>query len=164
MAKTIYVGGSGRFSFEIEDKGLLRDLAMVSTEKLGTVVRASAAGLASITRTQAPIYTGRPKRGVVAGALRAGIVPSPGVEPRACEHGNIVKYVWMDPGMNDTFVKTANGKRYYYPASQEYGFRTRSGGRKGGLYFMRNTAVSYYPAHEARVAQAVDEILKEIEK
>lgn len=163
MAKTIYVGGSGRFSFEIEDKGLLRDLAMVSTEKLGTVVRASAAGLASITRTQAPIYTGRPKRGVVAGALRAGIVPSPG-EERSATEGKVVYDVWMDPAMNDTFVRYANGKRYYYPASQEYGFRTRSGGRKAGLYFMRNTAVSYYPAHEARVAQAVDKILEEIGK
>jgi len=163
VAKTIYVGGSGRFSFELEDKGLIQELTMVSTEKLGTVVRGSAAGLASITRTQAPIYTGRPRRGVIAGALRAGIVPSPGKENSAKE-GKVVYDVWIDPGMNDTFVRYANGTRYYYPASQEYGFRTRSGGRKGGLYFMRNTAVSYYPAHEARVAQAVDKILEEIGK
>ena len=163
MAKTFYVGGSGRFFLEIEDKELrnLRKSDLVSAERIGEVVRQSAAGLASITRTQAPIYSGKAKRGVVAGALRAGIVPSPAAEKTATP-GKTVYDVWMDPGMNDTFVKAAGGKRYYYPASQEYGFRTRSGGRKAGLYFMRNSAVSYYSAHEARVAALVDQILKEL--
>lgn len=159
MAKTIYVGGSGRFYFEIEDAGVLRAFAEANEEKIKArmlqAVLESTSGLTNITRAMAPSKSG---------ALRAGIVPSPGIEPRAYANGNIVKYVWMDPGMNDTFVRSANGKRYYYPASQEYGFRTRGGGRKGGLYFMRNTAVSYYPAHEARVAQAVNKILEEIGK
>lgn len=159
MAEKIYIGGSGRFFFEIEDAGLLRAFAEANEEKIKArmlqAVIDSTSGLVNIIRAMAPSKSG---------ALRAGIVPSPGIEPRAYEHGNIVKYVWMNPGMNDTFVKTANGKRYYYPASQEYGFRTRSGGRKPGLYYMRNSSASYYQAHEARVAKAVDEILKEIWK
>ena len=157
---TFYVGGVGRFSFELDAAGAEK-IALVSTDKVGEIVRQSAGSLASITRTQAPIYTGRPKRGVVAGALRAGIVPSPLAERTATE-GKTVYDVYFDEKMNDTFVKYSGGKRYYYPASQEYGFRTRGGGRKGGLYFMRNTAVSYYGALEARVAQAVDQILEDI--
>ena len=81
---------------------------------------------------------------------------------RTATEGKTVYDVYFDEKMNDTFVKYSGGKRYYYPASQEYGFRTRGGGRKGGLYFMRNTAVSYYGALEARVAQAVDQILEDI--
>lgn len=158
---TFYVGGVGRFSFDVDGTDAEK-IALVSTDKVGEIVRQSAGSLASITRTQAPIYTGRPKRGVVAGALRAGIVPSPLAERTATE-GKTVYDVYFDEKMNDTFVKYAkDGTRYYYPASQEYGFRTRNGGRKGGLYFMRNTAVSYYGALEARVAQAVDQILEDI--
>lgn len=38
------------------------------------------------------------------------------------------------------FVRiTANGDRYYYPASQEYGFKLRNGGKVEGLHFMKNS-------------------------
>lgn len=32
---------------------------------------------------------------------------------------------------------SANGKRYYYPSSMEYGFKTKSGGKVQGLHYMR---------------------------
>jgi len=43
---------------------------------------------------------------------------------------------------NDKFVKkTAEGKRYYYPASQEYGFKKRGSGDKvAGNYFIRKAS------------------------
>lgn len=37
-------------------------------------------------------------------------------------------------------VTTRGGKRYYYPASMEYGYRTRSGGREEGRYYLRSAA------------------------
>lgn len=73
------------------------------------------------------------------GALRRGIVVRPQKE-RTRYKGKAVKDVWMDPAMSDTFAKYSNGKRYYYPSSQEYGFITRSGGRWPGRYYMRTAA------------------------
>lgn len=41
---------------------------------------------------------------------------------------------------NLEFVKTTKeGKRYYYPSSQEYGFKLRNGGKVEGLHFLRNS-------------------------
>lgn len=41
---------------------------------------------------------------------------------------------------NPEFVRiTAEGNRYYYPASQEYGFKLRNGGKVEGLHFMKNS-------------------------
>lgn len=37
------------------------------------------------------------------------------------------------------FVKiTADGKRYFYPASQEFGFKTRNGGKVDAKYFLQD--------------------------
>ncbi|MDB1924062.1 HK97 gp10 family phage protein [Clostridium tertium] len=41
---------------------------------------------------------------------------------------------------NPEFVRiTAEGNRYYYPASQEYGFKLKNGGKVEGLHFMKNS-------------------------
>ena len=41
---------------------------------------------------------------------------------------------------NPEFVRTtSSGNRYYYPASQEFGFRLRDGGKVEGLHFLRNS-------------------------
>ena len=77
-----------------------------------------------------------PKR---SGLLRQGIVVRPGKE-RTRYQGKLVKDIWMDPKLSDSFAKYSNGKRYYYPASMEYGFRLQRGGRWPGLYYMRTAA------------------------
>lgn len=61
------------------------------------------------------------------------------------------------------FVKiTKDGKRYFYPASQEFGFKTRDGGRyEDNKHFLVN-AMASKKNEAARVI--VDEIGKEIEK
>ena len=48
--------------------------------------------------------------------------------------------LWPDPNYNDVFVKISkNGKRAYYPASVEYGFKTKSGGYSPGFKTLYNS-------------------------
>ena len=56
---------------------------------------------------------------------------------------------------------TKDGTRYYYPASQNFGFRTRNGGYVDGKHFLEG-AMQAKSGQAARVI--VDEIGKEIEK
>ena len=69
---------------------------------------------------------------------------------------------YHEPGMNDIFVKTTkDGKRYYYPASMEYGFITRDGGYSPGFHYLRDALVDNKAAIERTV---VDELAKQIDK
>lgn len=81
---------------------------------------------------------------------------------RARKKGKKVYQVTMDPAKNDIFVKTtADGKRYYYPASQEYGFITKDGGYVPGLHYLRNS-IDDNKAEIERVT--VQELAKQIDK
>ena len=144
------------------------DLADVRKEmtQIQRIVQNASGTLAAMIRTNAPRKSGD---------LISGIVPSPWEENSAYP-GKIVRQVFMDAGMNDTFVKiTKSGKRYYYPASQEYGFRIArrstlspmqaasygSAPRQAkvpGKYFMRHTFVEYSPVFLSQVADLVDEV------
>ena len=54
--------------------------------------------------------------------------------------GKKVYDLWPDPSYNDVFVKTSKaGKRAYYPASIEYGFKTKSGGYVAGFKFLHDS-------------------------
>lgn len=69
------------------------------------------------------------------GELRGGIILK---RERSRTKGKAVYDVMMDPAKNDIFVKTTkDGKRYYYPASQEYGFMTVDGKYIPGYRFLR---------------------------
>ena len=147
-----YVDGIGRFSFSIQSPDLAH-LARSSDAQIEGPVRQSAAGLLFATRQAAPVRSGD---------LRRGIIQLPGRE-KTPVFGKVVSDIVIDAGMNDTFVKyTKNGTRYYYPASQEYGFRIGRGKRVPGLYYMRNTAMAYYAAHEENVVQGVMDMLEEV--
>ena len=81
------------------------DLARVrpEMEQISRIVQTAAGTLAARIRMKAPKKSG---------ALISGIIPSPWEEISA-RPGKIVRQVYMDAGMNDTFVKmTRNGKRY----------------------------------------------------
>ena len=81
------------------------------------------------------------------GELRDGIILK-GEKNRV--RGKKVYDVMMDPAKNDIFVKTTkDGKRYYYPASQEYGYLTVDGQYIPGYGFLR---------------RAVDDNAEQIEK
>lgn len=145
------------------------DLADVRKEivQIQSLVQSAAGTLAVRIRTKAPKKSG---------ALISGIVPSPW-EENSKYPGKIVRQVYMDAGMNDTFVKvTKNGKRYYYPASQEFGFdiarrstltpeqsavynaaprRTRVPGK----FFMNDTFIDYVPVFEKDAQTLVDKVV-----
>ena len=141
--------------------------AQYITETVEDTVRRSANGLLYKVRSNAPQKTG---------ALRSGIIPSPAAERTATPY-RIVYDVYMDEGKNEIFVKMSKaGKRYYYPASQEYGFKTRKKqkiykrrrrakakvSRVEGKKFMRNSAVEFFPEHTAAVGEAVTRAAREL--
>lgn len=120
------------------------------------VVTAEAASVVQAARAAAPYRHGDLRSGIVASDFEK----DPG--------GKRIVQVAMDPKMNDTFVRKTketkrhpDGKRYYYPASQEYGFRTRHPGRRApGKYFMKTTAVGAIGQFQAAVEQSLEKALR----
>lgn len=71
------------------------------------------------------------------GNLKRGIIMKP---ERSRKPGKKVFDVKLDPKMNDVFVKeSADGKRSYYPASQEYGYFTVNGRYIPGYRYLRKS-------------------------
>lgn len=102
------------------------------------------------------------------GTLRSGICVSQTPE-RSKTNGKIVWDVWFDSSMTDDFVRfTKSGKRYYYPASQEFGFRManrtslpgQSERRIPGKYFMREGLADVAPALIAEANAYIDEVMR----
>lgn len=77
-------------------------------------------------RNKSPYFTGALSNGII---LKA---------EKTSKQGKKVYDITFEN--NPDFIKiTKDNKRYYYPASQEYGFRTKGGGKVEGLHFMRNS-------------------------
>lgn len=137
------------------------------SSRLQRLVQTAVGTLAVRIRTKAPRKSGD---------LISGIVPSPW-EENSKYPGKTVRQVYMDAGMNDTFVKVSKaGKRYYYPASQEFGFRIarrttltpkqsaayRAAPRRNrvpGKFFMNDTFIDYLPVFQRDAEQLVDEVV-----
>lgn len=143
------------------------ELANVRKEisEIQRIVQTATGDLAARIRTRAPKKSGD---------LIKGIIPSPWEENSAYP-GKIVREVYMDAGMNDTFVKVSKaGKRYYYPASQEFGFKIpkrknipqrderqyKRRNRVPGKFFMNDTFVEYGSTFEENVDQFVEKVVK----
>lgn len=93
------------------------------------------------------------------GELKSGIVLK---RERKVKAGKAVYDVMMDPAKNDIFVKTtADGKRYYYPASQEYGYIAPDGSYIPGYHFLRDSIEDNVNAIEQKV---IDTAKKTVEK
>lgn len=93
------------------------------------------------------------------GALKQGIILK---GERTRTRGKKVYDVMMDPAKNDIFVKmTKDGKRYYYPASQEYGFLTVDGGYVPGYRFLRRAVDDNEEAIQKRILEVTG---REIDK
>lgn len=128
----------------IRKLGKLPQKCVTPAAKKGAMIALKAA------KANAPFLTG---------ALEEGIVLK-GEKTR--RKGKKVYQVTMNPAMNDVFVKTTkDGKRYYYPASMEYGFITRDGGYSPGFHYLRDALVDNKTAIERTV---VDELAKQIDK
>lgn len=120
------------------------------------IVQSAAGRVAALARAHAPSKSG---------ALRAGVVPSPWEEASRSPF-KVGRQVYMDHRMNNTFVKTRkDGKRYYYPASQEYGFRVHSGHnamrKVPGRYFMRTARNDSSTAFASDMEEFVQEVISE---
>jgi hypothetical protein len=147
-----FVSGIGRVSFSVQYHDLAA-LARLPEAELAQPVRQSASGLSYRIRSNAPYRSGD---------LRRGIILDPTAE-RTAVPGKVVFDITFDAGMNDTFVKmTKAGKRYYYPASQEYGFRIGRARRHPGLYYMRDASVEFFPQHRQAIVDGVNKILEEL--
>ena len=108
---------------------------------------------------QIALKAAKQKAPFLTGALEEGIILK-GEKTR--RKGKKVYQVTMNPAMNDVFVKTTkDGKRYYYPASQEYGFLTKNGGYVPGFHYLRDSLVDNKERIEKTV---VDVLAKEIDK
>lgn len=108
---------------------------------------------------QIALQAAKQKAPFLTGALVEGIILK---AEKTKKKGKKVYQVTMNPAMNDVFVKTTkDGKRYYYPASQEYGFITRNGGYVPGFHFLRDSLVD----NKEKIEKTVVEVLaKEIDK
>lgn len=93
------------------------------------------------------------------GDLKKGIMMK---KERRVKAGKAVYDIMMNPAMNNVFVKiSAEGKRSYYPASQEYGFMTKSGRYIPGFRYLLKALENNDTRIEAKV---IDVAKKEITK
>lgn len=143
--------------FEIEGmKELERAMKKLGKVPQTVATQAARAGAAI------PFKAAKQNAPVDEGNLKAGIIMK---KERRVKLGKAVYDVMMDPAKNDIFVKTtADGTRYYYPASQEYGFMTVDGGYVPGYRFLRRAMTENVVRIEKRVVEvaskAVDKAWK----
>mgnify|MGYP001392164245 FL=1 len=145
MAKVKYeIEGMKELEKTIRKLGKLPQKCVTKAAKKGAQIALKAA------KQKAPFLTGALEEGII---LKA---------EKTKKKGKKVYQVTMNPAMNDVFVKTTkDGKRYYYPASQEYGFITKNGGYVPGYHFLRDSLVDNKERIEKTV---VDVLAKEIDK
>lgn len=96
------------------------------------------------------------------GDLKSGIIIK---GERRVKLGKKMYDIMMDPSKNDKFVKVSkDGKRSYYPASQEYGFMTVDGGYVPGYRYLRRSITENAGAIERKIVEvagkAIDDALR----
>jgi hypothetical protein len=119
--------------FEDDLKKLERDILRMGkfpTTLLTKSVKSGGRMLLSAVKQNAPSY-----KGILKQALIMKLEKSK-------KKGKRVVYVGYDSAFTDRLAKTSkDGRRSFYPASQEYGWTTKSGKRitPKKIHFMRNT-------------------------
>lgn len=105
-------------------------------------------------KSDAPVDDGELQKGII---MRA---------ERRVKVGKRMYDIMMDPAKNKIFQKTtADGKQYYYPASQEYGFVTVDGGYVPGYHFFRNSITKNASVmEETMIGTLAKEVDKELNK
>lgn len=133
---------------------LVRRLGQIPQRSVTKAARAGAKIALKDARAKAPVDTGDLKKGIIMKG------------ERRVKLGKKVFDVTIDPAKNNVFVKTsADGtKRYYYPASQEYGFMTAGGGYIPGYRYMRKAIDDNARQIEEKVIEVaredVDKVLR----
>ena len=133
---------------ELERK--LETLGKLPQRVVTKAARKGANILKKDVKANAPVDMGTLKKGIVIKAEKSKV------------KGKKMMQITFDRAYNHVFVKvTKDGKRYYYPASQEFGFRTRGGGYIPGYHFLKDVAQS----DRNQVEQMMIEVLtQEIDK
>ena len=95
----------------------------------------------------------------LSGDLESGIVLK---AEKTRTKGKKVYQTAMDKNKNDLFQKVSkSGKKYYYPASQEYGFRTKNGGYVPGIHYLRDSLTNNASTIEKTI---ISNVITEIDK
>lgn len=128
----------------IQNLGKLPQTCVTKAARSGASVAYKAA------KAEAPVDKGDLKQGIIMKAEKRN------------KPGKKVYDVMMDPAKNNIFVKMSkNGKRAYYPASQEYGFFARNGRYIPGYRYLKKSIVDHTGEIEQKM---VDVLSKEIDK
>lgn len=123
MARKSRIDGMGSLERTFKQLGKVPQSAATKSARAGATIPHKDA------KSKAPVDEGDLKQGIIMKRERSRI------------KGKAVYQVTMDPRMNGVFVKISkNGKRSYYPASQEYGFLTVDGRYIPGYRYMRRAA------------------------
>lgn len=125
----------------------------VTKKQLTPAIRKAMKPVLQAARDVAPVDTG---------ALRKGIILKSEKNKPPLKK---VFQVTLDKKKNDVFVKgldaDGEGKRAYYPASQEYGFKKKGGGKVPGKHFLKKAAEQ----QEDKLPDAItDELMWQIQK
>lgn len=144
MRRQFEIEGMKELEKTIKQLGKLPQKCVTKAAKKGATIALKAA------KAKAPYLTGALEEGIILKGEKSKV------------KGKKVYQVTMNPAMNDIFVKyTKDGKRYYYPASQEYGFLTKNGGYVPGVHFLRDSIVD----NKAQIERTIVEVLaREIDK
>lgn len=144
MARRSGIDGMAELERTFQRLGKVPQTAATKSARAGATIAHKAA------KANAPEDTGQ---------LKSGIVLK---RERRTKPGKAVYDVEMDPAMNDVFVKISKeGKRSYYPASQEYGFLTENGGYVPGYHFLRRAITEHSAEIERKI---MDVTAQEAEK
>lgn len=134
--KTWEIDGMKELERSIKKLGKVPQTVATKSARAGAQIALKAA------RTMAPVDTGELRSGIILRGERTRI------------RGKKVYDVMMDPAKNHIFVKISkDGKRSYYPASQEYGFLTVDGGFVPGYHFLRRAIDDNKAAIQKRVLE-----------
>jgi hypothetical protein len=146
MGDTIKLG-TGR-GVKITLNGSTPQDIVAGVEQLGRLPNSAISGPARKVATKVRSLSANyaPKR---TGALKKNITV--GKKERTATKGKYVYDVMMRGGdvANAIFQRpTKSGKYYYYPASQEYGFKLVNGSKVAGRYYLKSAAVELEPYSE----------------
>lgn len=144
MAKRSGIDGMAELERTFKQLGRVPQTVATKAARAGGTIALKAA------KSNAPEDSGDLKRGII---LK---------RERRTKPGKAVYDVEMNPAMNDVFVKVSkDGKRSYYPASQEYGFLTVDGGYVPGYRYLRRAITEHDTEIEAKILETTG---KEVEK
>jgi hypothetical protein len=145
LARRSEIEGMKELEKMIKKLGQLPQKVVTKAARKGTQIAQKSA------KSDAPEEIGNLKKGIVLKGERSKI------------KGKKVYQVTFDRAMNTFFVKMSKDgkKRYYYPASQEYGFMTRDGGYVPGFRYLKKSIENNENKIEREI---VDVLSKEIDK